>query len=72
MCDEVICLNVGGYIGTSTKREIEYAKELNKPIRFIEQHPDGESFQFCEHMAYSDDKIAGRYIALLSGLTRKY
>ncbi|MEW6729618.1 MAG: hypothetical protein AB1332_09785 [Pseudomonadota bacterium] len=37
LCDEVLVLNVGGYIGESTKREIEYAKQKVKPIRFIEQ-----------------------------------
>ena len=41
MANEILVINVGGYIGESTKREIEYAKSLNKVIRFLE--PDEES-----------------------------
>ena len=29
-------LNVGGYIGTSTRRELEYARRLGKRIEFLE------------------------------------
>lgn len=35
LADSVLVLNVGGYIGTSTKREIEYATSLGKPIRYL-------------------------------------
>lgn len=36
LCDEVMVLNVGGYIGESTRSEIEYAKEVGKPIKYLE------------------------------------
>lgn len=36
LCDEVFVLNVGGYIGESTKSEIEYAKKVGKPIFYLE------------------------------------
>jgi hypothetical protein len=36
MCDEVYVLNVGGYIGDSTKSEVSYAMENGKPIRWLE------------------------------------
>lgn len=36
LADEVLVINVGGYIGQSTKREIGYARSINKPIRFLE------------------------------------
>lgn len=36
LADEVLILNVGGYIGESTRRELEYAKSLGKTIRFWE------------------------------------
>ncbi len=36
MADEVFVINVGGYIGESTKREIAYAKENGKVVRFLE------------------------------------
>lgn len=37
MADEVFIINVGGYIGTSTRSEIEYAKMHGKPIYYLEQ-----------------------------------
>lgn len=36
MADEVFVINVGGYIGESTKREIAYAKENGKVVIFLE------------------------------------
>ena len=34
--DAIYVVNVDGYIGTSTKKEIEYAKSLNKEIFYLE------------------------------------
>lgn len=36
LSDEVLILNIGGYIGESTRSELEYAKAHNKTIRFLE------------------------------------
>lgn len=36
LADEIFVLNVGGYIGDSTRSEIEYAKAEGKFIRFLE------------------------------------
>ena len=36
LADEVLILNVGGYVGESTRRELEYARSLGKRIRFLE------------------------------------
>ena len=36
MADEVMILNVGGYIGESTKKELEYARKNSKSIKFLE------------------------------------
>jgi hypothetical protein len=36
LADEVLILNVGGYIGESTRSELEYAQLLGKPVRFLE------------------------------------
>jgi len=36
LADEVFVLNVNGYIGSSTKDEIEYAKAHNKPLRYLQ------------------------------------
>jgi len=35
MADEVFILNVDGYIGKSTTKEIEYAIKTKKPVRFL-------------------------------------
>lgn len=44
LADEVLILNVGGYIGESTKREIEYAKQHHKVIRYLERVMWGQEF----------------------------
>jgi len=36
LADEIFVINVDGYIGSSTKKEIEYAKLLGKIIRYLE------------------------------------
>ncbi|MCI5825218.1 MAG: hypothetical protein MR006_00940 [Arcanobacterium sp.] len=36
MADEIFVINVGGYIGSSTKSEIEYAEAHGKPVRYLE------------------------------------
>lgn len=36
MADEIFVINVGGYIGESTKSEIEYAMSQGIGIRFLE------------------------------------
>ena len=36
LADEVLVLNVGGYIGDSTRSEIEYAKARSKALRWLE------------------------------------
>lgn len=39
ICDEVFVLNVGGYIGESTRSEIEYAIHIGKPVKYLEDQP---------------------------------
>lgn len=39
MADEVLILNVGGYIGESTQRELAYAREHDKRVRYWEPVP---------------------------------
>ena len=36
MADRVHILNVNGYIGDSTRKEIQYAQSLKKPILYLE------------------------------------
>lgn len=37
MADEIFVINVDGYIGESTRGEIEYAKATGKPVRYLEE-----------------------------------
>ena len=36
MADEIFVINVGGYIGESTRSEIEFAKAHGKTVRYLE------------------------------------
>ena len=36
MADEIFVINVGGYIGESTKSEIEYAERNGRVVRYLE------------------------------------
>ena len=36
LADEIFVINTGGYIGQSTKSEIEYATETKKPVKYLE------------------------------------
>ena len=36
MADEIFVINVGGYIGDSTKSEIAYAHSTGKAVRYLE------------------------------------
>ena len=36
LADEILVVNVGGYIGESTRREIAYAESCGKPVRLLE------------------------------------
>ncbi len=37
MADEIFVINVGGYIGDSTKSEIEYATKTGKKVNYLEE-----------------------------------
>ena len=39
LADEVLILNVGGYIGSSTRSELEYAEKIGRPVRYVEPQP---------------------------------
>ena len=36
MADEIFVINVGGYIGSSTRSEIEYANRTGKVVQYLE------------------------------------
>jgi hypothetical protein len=35
MADEIFVINVNGYIGSSTKSEIEYANKIGKKVNYL-------------------------------------
>ena len=37
LADEIFVINVGGYIGESTRREIAYAEKTEKNVRYLEE-----------------------------------
>ena len=37
LADEIFVINVGGYIGSSTRSEIEYAHTVGKTVRYLEE-----------------------------------
>jgi hypothetical protein len=37
MADSIFVINVGGYIGSSTRSEIDYAIALGKEVRYLEE-----------------------------------
>lgn len=39
LADEVLVLNLGGYIGESTRNEIAYATKTGKPVKYLEPLP---------------------------------
>ena len=40
MADEIFVINVGGYIGDSTRSEIAYATAKGMPVRYLEEPKD--------------------------------
>ena len=54
MADEIYVINVGGYIGSSTKSEIEYAKATGKKVSYLESE-SGELTE--ERQSFSRIKI---------------
>jgi hypothetical protein len=48
LADEVIVLNVGGYMGSSTLREVRYAFLMGKSVRFLEP-VDEQQIMLVDH-----------------------
>jgi hypothetical protein len=45
LADEILVLNVGGYIGESTRREIGYARQHGKRVRWLESGACGDEIE---------------------------
>ncbi len=46
LADEVFVLNVGGYIGSSTRRELVYALRSGKPVFFYARYQDAPEYPY--------------------------
>ena len=63
MADEIFVINVGGYIGESTKSEIDYARKHNKPVKYLfesrikQLSPSDRMSFFLKTQNWQDDKI---------------
>lgn len=77
LADEVLVLDIGGYIGESTRNEIAYAATLKKPVRYASQDaellaailPTNEGDQQQQHEALKHIKAQrDRLRAALVGL----
>ena len=40
LADEIFVINVGGYIGESTRREITYAEKTGKKVNYLEKQDE--------------------------------
>ena len=47
LADEILVVNVGGYIGESTRQEIAYARQHGKRVRWFESGACGDE-ETCE------------------------
>lgn len=56
MADEIFVINVGGYIGESTKSEIEYARSTGKPIFYLE-NPLKNPLEEVKIVAYNEEHL---------------
>lgn len=68
LSDEVLVLNVGGYIGESTSREIAYATKHGKRVRFLEKPPRRKP---CDSCGEPLDNLLGQYVMSGFGQTRE-
>ncbi len=57
LADEVYVINVGGYIGDSTRSEIDYARVLHKPITYLYPKYVSEVTRECDEAPAILEKI---------------
>jgi hypothetical protein len=57
LCDRVFVLDVGGYIGESTRREIAYAEKVGRPVTYL-SHEFPNYVEPCDLVAKERDEVA--------------
>ncbi len=48
LADEILVLNINGYIGNGTRNEIAYAQKTGKPVKYLEAPPTQEQTDVSE------------------------
>lgn len=69
LADEIFVINVGGYIGSSTRSEIEYADSKGKKIRFLTD--EKSDFEFWIHDFYNRKITEDWNVLVTSGTSGK-
>ena len=66
LADEVFVLDVGGYIGGSTRGEINYAEACGKPVRYLSKEcPNFDEGIYCLYVdAPSDADLSKRLLGI--------
>jgi hypothetical protein len=59
MADEVLILNVGGYIGESTRNELQYAVQRGKTIRYLAPQSEEEGNPPCPPLEKGGEMQSG-------------
>ena len=57
MADEIFVINVGGYVGSSTRSEIEYAKANGKMVKYLENNDLMYEEKFITRTGCDDDNM---------------
>jgi hypothetical protein len=64
LADEVLCLNVGGYIGESTRREIEFARIIGRPVAFLE--PENKTAKWKQFHSWPPEIVEAMMLVVAS------
>lgn len=57
LADEVLILNVGGYVGESTRRELIYAMAHGKRVRWLEDYCDESGWWWWSGLRWSGLRV---------------
>ncbi len=64
LADEILVLNVGGYIGESTRSEINYALQYGKGVRWLEQPEQENFFDAVRNDQFMSDEQKAYWLAM--------
>ena len=76
MADSIYVINVGGYIGNTTKSEIEYAKNHSKEVRYLEEikgsNKDTDKGNDCNSCKYQKEVDGSNCYECVKGMRNNY